>query len=186
MHTNLRGHLERLLRERRERLLRSATACETASRGFAEERESELEESAQEAQLDRVLRLLDDRARREVVEIDAALDRIADDTYGLCIECDEPIEIDRLAVMPETDVCLSCASTREAAPAAPAPAEPRSGAAPASFVLRGGSETAALRRDANREASRPSGSESVSTEDVFERTETGVAFVRAARLSDKV
>lgn len=186
MHTNLRGHLERLLHERRERLLLSATACETASRAFAEERESELEESAQEAQLDRVLGLLDDRARREIIEIDAALDRIADDTYGLCIECGDPIEIDRLAVVPETDVCLLCASMKETAPAIPAPVEPRSAAASADVVLGAGAKTTALRRDANCEPRRPSGSESVSTEDVFERTETGVGFVRADRLSDKV
>jgi RNA polymerase-binding transcription factor DksA len=156
MHTNLRDHLERMLRERRARLLRSATACETALLAFAEERESELEESAQEEQIDRVLGLLDDRQRREVVEINAALDRIADDTYGMCSRCERPIEIDRLAVMPETDVCLRCASVRETKQAAAAPT--------------------GLVRDAKREASRPSGFESVKTDDVFESTETGVAF----------
>ena len=177
MHTNLRGQLERLLRERREQLLRSATACETASRAFAEEREIELEENAQEAQLDRVLGLLDGRARREVMEIDAALDRIADDTYGVCTRCGEPIHIDRLAVMPETDVCLPCASTRDTTPAVPPPA---------SLPLRDGAEAAAPLRDANRQASRPSASESVNPEDVFEKTETGAAFMRVARLADKV
>ena len=132
MHTSLRDHLERMLRERRARLLRSASACETASQAFAEERESELEESAQEEQIDRVLGLLDDRQRREVVEINAALDRIADDTYGMCTRCERPIEIDRLAVMPETDVCLRCASMRETKQAAAAPTavlrDPKGGA----------------------------------------------------------
>ena len=37
-----------------------------------------------------------------------ALRRMHDGTYGACIRCDEPISYDRLAVMPETPVCIGC------------------------------------------------------------------------------
>ena len=31
--------------------------------------------------------------------------------FGLCRECDEPIPIGRLMVMPESDLCVACAET---------------------------------------------------------------------------
>ena len=38
---------------------------------------------------------------------------IKDETYGLCIECDEKIAINRLLVMPETQYCIDCANERD-------------------------------------------------------------------------
>lgn len=37
-----------------------------------------------------------------------ALRRIEDGSYGRCARCDEAIPFERLAVMPETPVCISC------------------------------------------------------------------------------
>ena len=36
--------------------------------------------------------------------------RIEDDSYGLCIECDEAIAIERLIAVPEAQQCIDCAT----------------------------------------------------------------------------
>lgn len=47
-------------------------------------------------------------AAREIVEIDAALARIADGTYGTCEICGGAIGRDRLRALPEVRRCLAC------------------------------------------------------------------------------
>ena len=45
--------------------------------------------------------------------IDEALDRIENGTYGICEECDEPIEAKRLKYQPWTTLCITHAEERE-------------------------------------------------------------------------
>ena len=48
----------------------------------------------------------EDQARR----IRAALGRVADGTFGECVECGEPIPPKRLELDPTVPLCVSCAS----------------------------------------------------------------------------
>lgn len=41
-----------------------------------------------------------------------ALDRIRRGTFGRCIVCGEPIPYERLIIVPETSVCVTCARSR--------------------------------------------------------------------------
>ncbi len=50
----------------------------------------------------------DSDARRELLEIDAALGRISDGTYGTCEACGGAIGRDRLRALPEVRRCVSC------------------------------------------------------------------------------
>jgi DnaK suppressor protein len=43
-----------------------------------------------------------------VRDLRAALNRVAEGTYGVCIDCEEPIAPKRLAAVPWTPRCLSC------------------------------------------------------------------------------
>ncbi len=54
-----------------------------------------------------------ERMLRDLQEIDAALGRIENGTYGLCEETEEPIEEDRLRAIPWTRLSLEGAETRE-------------------------------------------------------------------------
>jgi DnaK suppressor protein len=45
--------------------------------------------------------------------IAAALKRIDDDEYGFCLECDEPINPQRLEFDPTVTLCIECASRSE-------------------------------------------------------------------------
>lgn len=49
-----------------------------------------------------------DRLRRELCEIEAALERLADGTYGHCVDCGEPIDPARLRAWPTAVRCLEC------------------------------------------------------------------------------
>ncbi len=57
---------------------------------------------------------LKDRERNLLNQINRALDEIAEGTYGLCIECDEPIGQARLAARPMAQLCIDCKEDKEA------------------------------------------------------------------------
>jgi RNA polymerase-binding protein DksA len=49
---------------------------------------------------------LEEGARDTLAEIDAALQRIEDGTYGICEVCGKPIGADRLNAIPWTRLCI--------------------------------------------------------------------------------
>lgn len=62
----------------------------------------------------------DDPAQEEVLEtlrrgarialsgIEAALARIDRGKYGACVQCDAPIPVERLEILPAVDLCMTC------------------------------------------------------------------------------
>ncbi len=52
---------------------------------------------------------LSDRLERELVDIERALKRLDDGQYNACTGCGEEIEEARLAALPTTTLCVSCA-----------------------------------------------------------------------------
>jgi len=129
MDKELFDSLAQLLREQRRHFLKEFRSAEKGLDVIAEERESELEEHAQEEQTARLLTRLDDQTLHAVQEIDAALQKILDGTYGKCEACHKPISLARLRSLPATRFCRGCAARSEgqrvvagAAPEAPAAA----------------------------------------------------------------
>ncbi|MCH9765363.1 MAG: TraR/DksA C4-type zinc finger protein [Alphaproteobacteria bacterium] len=54
--------------------------------------------------------LAQDRNRAaELVQIEAALQRVADGSFGLCVVCDEDIPEKRLRLNPAAATCINCA-----------------------------------------------------------------------------
>lgn len=49
-------------------------------------------------------------AERELVDLDAAQDRIAAGTYGICASCGGAIPVERLRLVPAATLCVPCAS----------------------------------------------------------------------------
>jgi len=129
MDKELFDSLAQLLREQRRHFLKEFRSAEKGLDVIAEERESELEEHAQEEQTARLLTRLDDQTLHAVQEIDAALQKILDGSYGKCEACHKPISLARLRSLPATRFCRGCAARSEgqrvaagAAPEAPAAA----------------------------------------------------------------
>jgi DnaK suppressor protein len=55
-----------------------------------------------------------DRAQARLADIDAARERAAAGSYGICVECGAPIGADRLAARPTAERCIACATRRAA------------------------------------------------------------------------
>ena len=51
-----------------------------------------------------------EQSRGRLVDIDAALDRMADGEYGRCEVCGQSIGLDRLDARPAARTCIACAS----------------------------------------------------------------------------
>jgi len=51
-------------------------------------------------------------ATRRLNRLKYALSRIDGETFGLCEACEEPIAPARLALMPETTLCVTCANEK--------------------------------------------------------------------------
>ncbi|WP_067459817.1 TraR/DksA family transcriptional regulator [Actinomadura macra] len=51
------------------------------------------------------------RARARLADIDAALHRLCEGSYGACEQCGGPIGAERLAARPSTRTCFACANT---------------------------------------------------------------------------
>jgi DnaK suppressor protein len=54
-----------------------------------------------------------EQQRKELAEIDLALDKISKGTYGICEMCEEPIGIDRLRVKNFARYCMPCREITE-------------------------------------------------------------------------
>lgn len=104
------ARLERRLRERREALLREIDAARRAAhtddaiaavapvRDHGDESVAELAASANLTMLDREV--------SELREVEAALERIREGTYGRCEECGCEIERERLEAYPTATRCI--------------------------------------------------------------------------------
>lgn len=65
------------------------------------ENASEVEEYADNLALENTL-------EKELKKINNALERIADGTYGICKNCGEEIDIERLKAYPAAENCIKC------------------------------------------------------------------------------
>ena len=97
---------DRLSQQRAELTERIARIRANLGRGL----DANSAEQATQLENEEVLHDLVDEAQEELVQIDAALQRVADGTYGLCSACGEQIDSRRLEANPSATECISCAS----------------------------------------------------------------------------
>lgn len=70
----------------------------------------DFEERATENEGDEVLEDLGNAALTEIAQIESALNRIEDGTYGECVTCGAEIPAPRLEAVPHAAQCIKCAS----------------------------------------------------------------------------
>jgi DnaK suppressor protein len=75
--------------------------------------EQDFSEQAVENENNEVLDALGNAARTEVEKIKQAISRIDAGTYGICVNCGEPIKIERLSALPYANYCIRCAQANE-------------------------------------------------------------------------
>jgi DnaK suppressor protein len=106
--------LRRSLTERRRVLLETRESQQGELLALhSQDRDPEYEEGAQLKVADDVLTSLSETARREVMQIDAALGRMDEGEYGECVDCGQEIPIERLRALPFTLRCQEDEEQRE-------------------------------------------------------------------------
>lgn len=103
---------EMLLKKREDLVLeiarRSKASTESTVQDIGDILDSVSEERTRELDL-----ILTDREKRKLSQIDDALDRIEENTYGLCEECGIKIPKARLKVLPFAKYCVECQEKNE-------------------------------------------------------------------------
>lgn len=105
----LRGDLEGLRDELRAFLAASAAGSRPVALDEPIGRISRLD-ALQQQNMTRANRLA---AEQRVQRVETALRRIAEDHYGLCLRCEEPVGFERLKVQPDAVLCIACQNERE-------------------------------------------------------------------------
>jgi RNA polymerase-binding transcription factor DksA len=72
--------------------------------------EADFEERATEIAGDEVLEGLGIQGQKEIQQIKAALKRIENGNFGVCVQCGEDIPEKRLELLPHTPLCTGCMS----------------------------------------------------------------------------
>jgi RNA polymerase-binding protein DksA len=93
------------LRTMQQQLTERVFRLETELYNMEAGRDIEHMDHAQEEAVNDEMIALDERSRQQVQEIQAALERIDDGTYGDCARCGEPIHPKRLETLPTTRYC---------------------------------------------------------------------------------
>lgn len=105
---------ETLLLERRAKLQESVRARMTERRTSEPRRSPEDATNAVESLGEDLEVAMLDRESREAAQVDAALDRLARDQYGICRGCGTVIGLGRLKALPFAQRCTACQAGVEA------------------------------------------------------------------------
>jgi RNA polymerase-binding protein DksA len=85
-------------------------------RAFARDEPADNSEESSAEALAEVRLALGEQQKMEIREVTAALQRLDDGTYGMCIDCAREVEAARLEAYPSAARCLHCQEVRESAP----------------------------------------------------------------------
>lgn len=110
-HSKNVSYYERL-RQRRDEIMMTREHLQKEQR-LVDDNKDWIDHAAYESRVGLLDNLADCYAK-ETVQIDDALTRIAEGTYGLCLACHAPIEPRRLDITPEAAFCAGCQEMREA------------------------------------------------------------------------
>ena len=98
---------EELLRRRAE-LLREVSESYATCRELGQDGVADISDMSANAYSRDVLFNLSEAQRQQIRDIDAALERIDNGQYGICVNCGEEIAQRRLEVRPFSRYCIDC------------------------------------------------------------------------------
>lgn len=106
-------YFENLLKDQMESLLVQAEETVTGMTAQKESFPDPTDRASLEADRNFMLRIRD-REHKLIKKIRKALERIENNTFGLCEVCGEDISIERLKARPVTTQCIECKTKEEA------------------------------------------------------------------------
>jgi DnaK suppressor protein len=95
-----------------KRLAELEARAERLMADLTEAMSADFEEQAVEAEDDEVLLAQENLVLAKIAAIRAAIQRVDEGRYGICLTCAEKIAPERLVALPEATHCISCASIR--------------------------------------------------------------------------
>lgn len=99
--------------EERKRILSDMDMLVKKSNEFGRDGTMDIGDEASDLSNRQLLLSLNEADRKKLLEIEEALDRIEEGTYGICEECGEPISVKRLEIKPTAIYCVECKSRLE-------------------------------------------------------------------------
>ena len=103
----------RLLLEKKNALLAELAKTKNAEEETTEESTQDIADKAVSSYTREFLYSLNDSERNTILQIDQALARIEDSTYGTCLNCGNPISEKRLTAIPWSRHCVDCQELAE-------------------------------------------------------------------------
>jgi RNA polymerase-binding transcription factor len=105
--------MQERLRQTRQKLLSEIDSELKAEREAGKDEGMDTYDLASEERDREINFILSDRERAKIKEIDEALARLADNSYGLCESCGLEIAAERLTALPFTRLCRDCQQDQE-------------------------------------------------------------------------
>lgn len=102
-----------LLLKQRETVLGASKHNLEAAQEFGKEGVNDVIDDGSNAYNRMVLVSLSEVEKKHIVEIDDALARIKEGTFGTCQSCGQPVGEKRLSVKPEAPLCVKCQNSAE-------------------------------------------------------------------------
>src|SRR6478735_3491731 len=107
--TDMNEH-EEIVKELKRRLSELRTHLAKVDRELQKPLSADSEDQAIELENQEALEVIKRTETTEIHQIEAALKRISEGTYGTCAKCGEPLDPRRLKVLPTAATCISCSA----------------------------------------------------------------------------
>ncbi len=101
---------EEIAQELKRRLSELRTHVVKVGRELHRTLPADSEEQAIELENQEALQVIGQTETTEIQQIEGALKRISDGTYGTCAKCGEPIDPRRLKALPTAATCIACSA----------------------------------------------------------------------------
>jgi len=107
------SHFKKILLREREQIVGEVKQTYASSQELGQDGIQDIGDEAANIYNKQILLSLNENERKRLQELDEALDRMANGTYGICEECGCPISLKRLEVRPVAKYCVACLSKLE-------------------------------------------------------------------------
>jgi DnaK suppressor protein len=105
--------LRKVLLKEREEIIGGVKQIYESSKEIGQDGIQDIGDEAANIYNKQILLSLNENERMRLQEVDEALDRIANGTYGICEECGGPIGLKRLEARPVAKYCVPCKTNLE-------------------------------------------------------------------------
>jgi len=100
--------LKQILLHKREEIIGGVMQIRASSQEMGQNGIQDTADEASNLYTQQVLMSLNENQRGMLREVDEALDRIEEGTYGICEGCGKPIAVRRLEIKPFAKYCVQC------------------------------------------------------------------------------